>query len=91
MFGDICAVRINRDMIEGIISEEVIPEDEGWCIDMSFEVVIPFIEHCNNLITFLPDILFGEEEEFSFSVDIDEHIFSFFDQRISIDVIDETV
>ena len=91
MFGDVCAVRINRNMIEGIISEEVVPEDEGWCVDMSFKVAVPLIEHGNDLITFLPDVLFWEEEEFSFSVDVDEHFLSFFDQGVCVDVVDKIV
>ena len=91
MFGNVCAVRINRYVIEGIISEEVVPEDEGWCVDMSFEVAIPLIEHGNDLITFLPDVLFWEEEELCFSVDIDEHVFSFFDQGVRVDVVDKVV
>ena len=78
-------------MIEGVISEEIVPENESWCKWRSFEVIVPLIEHGNDLITLFSDSLFREEKELGFPVDIDENIFSFFDKRIGGDSIDKVI
>lgn len=71
MLGDVEASRFRRDVIEGIISEEVVPEDEDWC-SCATEVVVPLLKNCYELVALLSDWFFREKQKFSLSVDMDQ-------------------
>lgn len=51
--------------------------------------MVPFVKHGNDLVAFFSEIFFREEQEFCFTIDIDENILSFFDQGISVDIVDK--
>ena len=88
MLGDMSTRRIAGNIVEGIVLEEIVPEDEGWCQFGGFHVVIPSVQHSNDLIALLSEVLFWEEQELGLSVDVNEHIFSFLDERVSTDTND---
>lgn len=71
-------------MIEGVLSEEVVPQYEDRGSSLSREVVIPLLQGSNQLVTLLADAFFREEQELSLSVYMDQHLFSLLDQRISV-------
>ena len=71
-------------MIEGVLSEEVVPQNEDRGSSLTREVVVPFLQGSNELIALLADTFFREEQKLSLSVDVDQHLFSLLDQRISV-------
>ena len=51
--------------------------------------MVPFVKHGDDLVAFFPEVFFREEQEFSFTVDVDENFLSFFDQGIGVDIVDK--
>ena len=55
------AEREAGDVCEGVLLDEVVPEEEGWSDSFGVEVVVPFLEEGNNLVALFSDTLFWEE------------------------------
>ena len=84
MLSDWTSKRITWDIIECIISEEIIPKNESRRYWRTFKIVVPLLQESDNLITLFSDIFFREEQKFSLSIDVDENLLSFFDKWICI-------
>lgn len=81
MFGQRKPFFKDRDIVESILSQEIIPKNEdrcAWAI-LIIKVAVPFLEVSNQLVALFPYGLFWEEKEFNFSEDIDHDFFSLFD------------
>lgn len=67
------------DVVEGIFSKEIIPQDKYWCSSVAHEIMVPFFQGSDELIAFLSDNLIGEEQKLGLAIYMDEKILSFFD------------
>lgn len=88
MFGDVEASGFRGDIIEGILSEEVIPEDEDWCSGAA-EVIVPFLKDSDELVALFSDWLIREEQKFGLAVDVDQEIFALLDEWVGVEPGDE--
>ena len=88
MLGDVEASGFGRDVIEGVLSEEVVPEDEDWRSGAA-EVVVPLLEDSDELVALFSDWFLGEEEEFGLAVDVDQEILALLDEWVGVEPSDE--
>jgi len=89
MFGNMSSNGSSRNIVESIVSEEIIPKYECRSNSWIFQVCVPFFKQCDDLIALFSEILFREEEELSFPINVDQSVSSLLDKRISMDIIDE--
>lgn len=59
------------NVIECVLSKEIIPQYEDRGSSLTRKVVLPFLQGSDELIAFLADGFFREEQEFSLSIDMD--------------------
>ena len=88
MLGDVETSGFGRDVIEGVLSEEVVPEDEDWRSGAA-EVVIPLLEDSDELVALFSDWFLGEEEEFGLAIDVDQEILALLDEWVGVEPSDE--
>lgn len=86
VFGDEGSQWLSWDVVKSVVFEEIVPEDEGGGNGLTVQLVIPALKHGHDLVALFANVFVREEKEFGLAVDIDEKIFSFFDERIGLEV-----
>ena len=86
VFGDKGSQRLSWNVVKSVVLEEIVPEDEGGSDGLTVQLVIPALKHGHDLVALFANVFVREEKEFGLAVDIDEKIFSFFDERIGLEV-----
>lgn len=77
VLGDIGANSAAGDVVEGIFFEEVVPEDEDWRKGGAIQIMIPALEHCDQLIAFFSDGFLWEEQKLGLPINVNQMIFPF--------------
>ena len=68
----------NRNMIEGILAGEVVPEDKDGSQIIITQIIIPFLKSIDDLVTLFADRCLGDVNKLHLSVDHQESVLLFF-------------